>query len=124
MAHSIGIDLGTTNVKVVLVSVDGTIIGSATRPLPTEVSDDGLVVEQDPEAIWEATIQGLSEVAALSPQAADRVLSMGVCSQYSSIVGVDAFGSPTTPLVMWSDQRGTDHSRQIMVDHPQAFDTW
>jgi len=124
VAHSIGIDLGTTNVKVVLVSVDGAIIGSATRPVPTEVSDDGRVVEQDPEAIWEATIHGMSEVAALSPEAAARVISVGVCSQYSSIVGVDAFGLPTTPMVMWSDRRGTDHSRQIMVDHPQAFAIW
>jgi xylulokinase len=47
---------------------------------------------------------------------------IGVCSQYSSIVPVDADLRPVAPLLMYWDQRGTDHSWAILGDHADAFE--
>jgi len=122
--NSIGIDLGTTNVKAVLVSSDGSIIASTSRPLATVAGSDEGVVEQDPEVVWSAVVDCLTAMAAGSPAEASAVVALGVCSQYSSIVGVASTGSATTPLIMWSDQRGSDHSWEIISRHGDAFTTW
>jgi len=122
LPHSIGIDLGTTNVKAVLVSADGTVLASATHTLDT--STPGNTVEQDAEHIWQSVIDCISRLTHERPDEAARVETIGVCSQYSSIVGVDSTGHPTTPLVMWSDQRGSDHCSAIMSRHEHAFATW
>jgi len=122
--NSIGIDLGTTNVKTVLVSGNGAMIASTSRPLSTLAGAVGGVVEQDPAVVWAAVVDSLTEIAAVNPVAASAVVSLGVCSQYSSIVGVDATGSATTPLIMWSDQRGSDHSWDIISRHGDAFAEW
>ncbi len=122
MRHSIGIDLGTTNVKAVLVAANGTVIASTARALTSGVEGD--TVEQDPEAIWRLVIDSITELTSLRPTEARSIESIGVCSQYSSIVGVDATGRPTSPLIMWSDQRGSDYSWAIISEHDTAFDTW
>jgi xylulokinase len=49
---------------------------------------------------------------------------MSVCSQYSSIVPIDAGAKPVAPMLMWQDQRGTDHSFDIMARDEGAFMTF
>ena len=60
--------------------------------------------------MWEQLVDAVREVTAAHPDAAADVVAMSVCSQYSSIVPVDADGEPVAPMLMWQDQRGTDHS--------------
>jgi len=126
--NSIGIDLGTSNVKAVIVSSEGSIIASTSRPFATFIGavagTNGGVVEQDPEAVWSAVVDCLTEMTADNPTEVSGVVALGVCSQYSSIVGVDSKASATTPLIMWSDQRGSDHSWEIISRHSDAFATW
>lgn len=118
----IGIDVGSTNVKVALVDDQGGLHGSASRGLVTAV--DGDVATQDPLDLVEAVLDAVAEVVVSYPPAADALGSIGVCSQYSSIVGVDEACRPTTALIMYMDQRGADHCWAIMERHPQAFDKW
>jgi xylulokinase len=120
--HAVGVDVGSTNVKAALVADDGTLVGSGWRPLTTR--RDGEVAEQDPEALWSAVVDAVAEATAADPAAGADVAAIGVCSQYSSIVPVDASGTPTAALVMYLDHRGTDHSWQIMSDHPEAFEVF
>src|SRR5581483_11031790 len=49
------------------------------------------------------------------------VVAIGVCSQYSSIVPVDAHGEPVAPMMLYFDQRGTAPSWEIMAREPDAF---
>jgi xylulokinase len=54
MAHALGIDVGTTNVKVALVAADGTTTGSANRGLT--VIRAGERAEQDADEMWAALV--------------------------------------------------------------------
>ena len=119
---ALGIDVGTTNVKVVLVRSDGTLVRTASRPLRTD--RDGDVVTQDPSALWDAVVDAVGEVCASSQGDAASVQAIGVCSQYSSIVPVDVDGSPLAPVKMYFDRRGTDACWEVMARHPEAFGTW
>ena len=111
---ALGIDVGSTNVKVARVDETGRLQASAQRPLVTW--RDGDVVEQDADALWSAVTAAVAEVADPS------VRAIGVCSQYSSIVPVDAAMDPVAPMAMYDDQRGSDHCWAIMAEHPDAFE--
>ena len=122
MTAAIGLDVGTTNVKAVLVDDEGRAVARNQRELRTD--RDGDAVEQDAETIWSLTVEALAELVAARPDIAERIGAIGVCSQYSSIVPVDHRCVPVGPMVLWSDQRGTDHSLAILERDEGAFLTW
>jgi xylulokinase len=122
MASALGIDVGSSNVKVALVRGDGSLAATASRPLA--IRQQGAVAEQDAHALWAAVASAVAEVAAAARDEARGVAAIGVCSQYSSTVPVDARGIPTAPCVTYFDTRGTDHSRAILQRHPEAFGVW
>jgi len=119
MALGVGIDVGTTNLKVAVVEEDGSVVRSAQRALPIE--RNGTHAEQDSEAMWRVLVDAIREAVGTR---ADDVASIAVCSQYSSIVPVDANAVPVAPMLMWQDQRGTDHSFDIMSREESAFMTF
>lgn len=119
---ALGIDVGTTNVKVVLVGPDGGLEAAAHRQLRGH--QEGDVGEQDAMATWSSVASAIREVTGRSPDVAARVGPIGCCSQYSSIVPVDAAGEPVAPMVMWTDRRGTDHSLELLLSRDDAMDTW
>jgi xylulokinase len=122
MPHAIGVDVGTTNVKAALVGPDGRVVSWAGRTLAT--ATDGEVATQDPTAMWDAVVAALGEALGAAPAEAADVTTLGVCSQYSSIVPVDSSGAPLGPMVMWTDTRGTDECWEVMGRHPEAFEVW
>lgn len=122
MTAAVGLDIGTTNVKAVLVGDGGLPVAGAQRTVRTDRHDDA--VEQDAEALWQHVVDCVAELTATRPEVAGRVGAIGVCSQYSSIVPVDARCEPVGPMVLWSDQRGTDHSLAILERDDTAFLTW
>jgi xylulokinase len=122
MAHAIGVDVGTTNVKVALVAPDGTVTASASRPL--ESRRERGCAEQDANALWDAVRDALRSLHDAAPAAASEVRAIGVCSQYSSIVPVDDDVHPLAPMVLYWDQRGTAPSWAVMEREPDAFTTF
>src|SRR4051794_288575 len=105
MANALGIDVGTTNVKVALVRGDGTTAGSAQRALPMTRTAE--TAEQDADLMWAAVVEAVHEATGAHPEAASAVTVVGVCSQYSSVVAIDAHARPLSPMLMWQDTRGT-----------------
>jgi xylulokinase len=122
VSHTLGIDVGTTNAKAVIVADDGAIVGSASRPIPTV--RDGDVAEQDPRALWGAVVDAVRDATARAPRAAADIGAVVCASQYSSTVPVDSRGEPTANLVLYMDRRGTDHSFAIMERHPEALEVF
>ena len=118
----LGVDVGTTNLKVALVRDDGTVVGGAERALAVERGPD--TATQDAGAMWDQLVSAVRELTGAHPGAAAEVVAMSVCSQYSSIVPIDVRGEPVAPMLMWQDQRGTDESFEIMSRDESAFMTF
>jgi xylulokinase len=121
VAHALGIDVGTTNVKVALVGDEGQV-GAAVRPIASHRADGR--AWQDADELWRSVTEAIRAVTIAAPGKARTVTSVGVCSQYSSIVPVDERGRPLAELMLYLDQRGTPHCWKIMEEHPDAFDVW
>ena len=101
----LAVDLGTSNVKAAVLRPDGTVAGTGEAPIRLLASVDG-AAEQDPDQVWEATVAACREAVGATEGAGAEVGAVSVCSQYSSIVPVDAHGRPTMNMVAWLDARG------------------
>lgn len=122
MGHAVGIDVGSSNVKAALVAGDGTLVASTSRPLA--MHRQGAVAEQDAESVWTAVVDAVVQLTGEHPAAASDVETLGVASQYSSIVPVAADGAALAPMRMYFDTRGTQLSMAVLERHPEAFTTW
>lgn len=120
--HGLGIDVGSTNVKVAVVDDAGALVADASRPLSTRTV--GEAVGQDADGLWAAVASAVREVTGARPDAAADVTTIGVCSQYSSLVPVGADGSALAPIKLYLDARGAGACWDILERHPDAFETW
>lgn len=99
----LGLDLGTTNIKALMVEADGRVIAEASRPVQLFHVENG-GVEQDLEEIWQATLAVLREVALKRGSAAVRAI--GVSSQGGAMQLEDAGGRALGRVISWLDGRG------------------
>jgi xylulokinase len=100
----LGIDLGTTEVKVGLVGLDGRLLGLARAGYPTELGPGPGHAEQDPGAWWAATIDAAREVLAERAATTD-VVAIAADGHGPTLVAVDAEARPTRPAIIWLDTR-------------------
>lgn len=110
-AALLGIDAGTSSVKVVAVDLDGSRLADRSVPYPTRT--DGAGAEQDAHDWWRALRTAL---AAVLPGL--EVLAVAVTSQAPTLVPVDAMGQPTGPALTWLDRRATEEARMIAALAP------
>ncbi|HZC36584.1 MAG TPA: FGGY family carbohydrate kinase, partial [Chthoniobacterales bacterium] len=74
----LGIDLGTSSVKVVVVSTSGKILGLGSVEYPILTPEPGWA-EQDPEEWWNATIQAVRQ--AIDRADRPKILAIGFSGQ-------------------------------------------
>ncbi|MFH0963518.1 MAG: FGGY-family carbohydrate kinase [Planctomycetota bacterium] len=99
----LGLDLGTTNVKALLVEPDGQVAARASSPASLLcASDHG--VEQDIEELWSATLSAISRLAASNDLTG--VQAIGVSSQGGALQVLDPGGRPASRVISWLDGRG------------------
>jgi xylulokinase len=105
MNSLLGIDLGTSSVKVVVFSVDGSIggIGSAEYPILTPSVG---YAEQEPEDWWRATVVAVRQ--AMEKAGRPEISSIGFSGQMHGFVLIGADRRALSPAIIWADQRSAD----------------
>ncbi|THF70369.1 xylulokinase [Deinococcus sp. Arct2-2] len=101
---TLGLDLGTSGVKVVALGADGGTLAQALRPYPLLTPQPGWT-EQRPEDWVAATLEALREVAGVLLAAGHVPLSLGLSGQMHGAVFLDGHGGPLRPAPLWNDQR-------------------
>lgn len=102
MDSFIGIDLGTSAVKLILTDRDGVIIKSVSRSYPISFPRPGWS-QQDPDDWWEAVMDGLGEL--LDGQDAGSVRGIGCAGQMHGLVALDKDDRVIRPCILWNDGR-------------------
>ena len=100
----IGIDVGTTGTKSMVVDVKGNIISSAYQGYPTYNSKPKYS-EQEADDWWKAVVSTVRECTA-DDTVRRSVVSIGLSSQGGSMVPVDGNGVPLRRAFVWIDKRG------------------
>jgi xylulokinase len=106
----LGLDVGTSGVKAILVSEAGDVVASATTPLALSTPRPGWA-EQDPEAWWSASVASVRAVVAQRPD--DEVRAVGISGQMHSSVFLDRAGQVIRPALLWCDGRTTAQCAEI-----------
>lgn len=107
----LGLDVGTSGVKAILVSAAGTVAASASAPLPLDTPRPGWA-EQVPEQWWSASCDAIRDVLARRPGAS--VAAVGISGQMHSSVFLDRAGAVIRPALLWCDGRTTAECREIV----------
>ncbi|MCI4645239.1 MAG: xylulokinase [Hyphomonadaceae bacterium] len=97
----LGIDIGTSSVKTVLIDEAGEVAGSSTADLPIS-RPKPLWSEQNPSDWWTATNMA---VAGLSVDLRHRVRAIGLSGQMHGATLLDSAGAPLRPAILWNDGR-------------------
>ena len=103
-AYLLGIDVGTSGSKAILIGTDGTVKASATTEYPL-YTPQPLWAEQNPSDWWAATVDSIKRVLEEGEVAAADVAGVGLTGQMHGLVLLDAQGEVLRPCIMWNDQR-------------------
>src|ERR1043166_9229494 len=106
----LGLDVGTSGVKALLVASTGDVVDAATTPLTLATPRPGWA-EQNPDDWWEATRESIRGV--LRDRSARRIGAIGISGQMHSSVFLDAGGAVIRPALLWCDGRTTDQCAEI-----------
>ncbi|BBU58803.1 xylulokinase [Mameliella alba] len=108
----LGLDMGTSGLRALLVDGNGAPVGSAVRAYAPKHPHPGWS-EQDP-ADWVAAVDGaLGELAAAHPQAMSAVRGMGVSGHMHGATLLDADGAVLRPCILWNDTRSAAEAAEL-----------
>jgi xylulokinase len=104
MAALLGIDIGTSGTKTLLIDEQGRALQSATAEYPLSTPRPGWA-EQEPEDWWRATVATVREVLAKSGLGGRDVGGIGLSGQMHGSVFLDRDDRVLRPALLWCDQR-------------------
>ncbi len=111
----LGIDLGTSSVKALLVDENGQALAAANERL-TIIADHPLQAEQDAEAWWESTVRAVR--ACLDAAPAARVRAVGLTGQKHALLPLDEGHRPLANACLWADGRAHEEAAEMRTVFP------
>ena len=112
MSHYLGIDIGTSGTKTLLVREDGLVVAEANAEYPMQQPKPGWT-EQDPEDWWKATVKTVRTVMKKSKLKPADVKAIGLSGQMHGSVFLDKKDQVIRPALLWNDQRTADECDEI-----------
>ena len=114
----LGVDLGTTNVKAVVVDSEGRVVAEGSAGVERYYTPDG-GVEQDIEEIWNATCAAIRQ--AVARQDPLEIAAIGISSQGAAMQLLDAEEQPIGRVISWLDGRGRPFDQDITAKLGEGF---
>ncbi len=112
----LGIDIGTSSVKAVLMDGRGQLVAQGSAPLTVE-RPHPLWSEQNPESWWEATV---AAVRALPERERQAVKGIGLSGQMHGATLLDARDQPLRPAILWNDGRSEAECAVLEKNEPRS----
>lgn len=110
--YIMGMDVGTTGCKALILDGEGHIVASNTQFYEMSTPRPSWA-EQDPSDWWHAAVESIKksmEIAGISP---DEISGIGLTGQMHGLVTLDDEGRVIRPCIMWNDQRTIDQCRSV-----------
>ncbi|HEV2107918.1 MAG TPA: FGGY family carbohydrate kinase, partial [Thermomicrobiales bacterium] len=98
----LGLDLGTSAIKALVVEESGRVLGSGSAEYPILHPHPGRA-EQDPDDWWRATVTATRQ--AMAGASAPAIAAIGISGQMHGTALLDAEQRPLGPAIIWMDQR-------------------
>jgi xylulokinase len=115
--HWLGVDLGTSGVKVVAVDDAGAVVETHTCSYPLQTPRPGWT-EQRPDDWWDATLEAVRTVGA---RVGGQVVGIGLSGQMHGMVALDRHGAVLRPAILWNDNRNAAEC-DLLLDRVGGLD--
>lgn len=113
----LGLDIGTSSVKAVLLDGDDRVIAAAEQGLTVSRPRPGWS-EQDPETWWVATLAAVDALALSHGPELAAVAGIGLSGQMHGATLIDAEGAVLRPCILWNDGRSVAECRELEENLP------
>lgn len=117
----IGIDVGTSSIKSVLVGPDERLVASAQVSLVVSRPQPGFS-EQAPEDWWYAAVETLDELYRVAPAEMSAVRGIGFSGQMHGATLLDRQGKVLRPCILWNDGRAVTECGELEENCPDLRD--
>lgn len=117
MAYYLGIDVGTSAVKTVLVDENQAIVCEASSGYEVVYSHP-LWAEQSPECWWQAVCETIDRIKSEVPDAFAATRAIGLSGQMHGAVFLDQNDEPLRPAILWNDGRSHEEARVLHACSP------
>src|SRR5689334_7182773 len=107
-ACALGLDLGTSSAKAVVLSVSGAVLAQASAGYPVISAEPGYA-ESDPRRWWSAVVSCTREAVAAA--GGPPPVAIGLSGQMHGLVMTAADGRALRPALLWADSRATGSLR-------------
>lgn len=107
--YLMGIDVGTSGVKVIVISEDGKVIADRTSSYAIH-SPQPSWFEQNPEDWWTATVSCIKEILQGNEIKPSDIAGIGLSGMYHGLVLLDRNCDVIRPSILWNDQRTAGQS--------------
>ena len=108
----LGIDIGTTGVKTILLEEDGSISANVTEEYETSTPGP-LWSEQSTADWWNATCVAVKKALQSSGKNNSDIKGVSASGQMVGLVLLDRGGQPLRPCIMWNDQRSVKEAEDL-----------
>jgi len=112
MSYVLGLDLGTSGLKGILVNREGDVVTSSSSDYPL-ISPQRGYSEQDPKEWYKATLEVIKEVINTIPEASNNIEGISISGQMHSLVLLDKNDEIIQNAILWNDVRTTEQSNRI-----------
>ncbi|MHC1782215.1 MAG: FGGY-family carbohydrate kinase [Anaerolineaceae bacterium] len=107
----LAIDLGTSGIKVALITIHGQVLGWESEPIQLYLTPDG-GVEQSPEEWWSAFMKAAGRLIWRGLIKLERIKAVCASTQGEGTIPVDRDGRALMNCVMWMDMRGAPNLKK------------
>ena len=111
MTATVGFDIGTSSVKVIVVSTDGRTLALSSRPVTLSAAGSGRL-EEAPEDWWRALGAASAEARGALPTGTE-IRAIGLSGHMSGLVLLDKAMKPVRPCLLLADSRGTREAADL-----------
>ena len=111
----LGIDIGTSSVKAVLIDADQRVVASESQPLTVERPHPNWS-EQDPESWVTAVSRGIDVLHSSHPDELGAVRGIGLSGQMHGATLIDNADRPLRPCILWNDGRSAEEAAALDAD--------
>ena len=101
----LAVDLGTSGMKVALITVSGEVIGWESEPIRLIITPDG-GAEQSPDEWWQAFLSAAGRLLGKNQAAGPNVTAVCCSTQGEGTIPVDKDGNALGNAILWMDMRG------------------
>src|SRR3990170_3799709 len=112
----LGIDIGTSSVKVVALDDRDVVVEQASAPLTVSRPYNGWS-EQNPSDWWRATQDAVSGISA---RVRRSVQAIGLSGQMHGATLLDATDRPLRPAILWNDGRSAAECAELEAAEPRS----